>query len=212
MTQAGDRRVVVIGAGGHAKVAIEALRFSGWNVIGCTDRDTTERLVVGTPVLGDDGILPSVRSSGVRFAFPALGSNALRARIAAELAALGFDLPNAVAPAVTISESARIGRGVALFAGASVNADAEIADFAIINTNASVDHDCRIGMAAHIAPGCALAGGVEVGARSFVGIGSAVIPGVRIGEDCMIGAGSAVVSDIRSGSTAFGVPARIRPA
>lgn len=202
-------RIVVIGAGGHAKVAIEALRFSGWRVIGCTDRDETERLIVGAPVLGSDDILPNLRSAGVRFAFPALGCNALRARIGEKLIALGFELPNAIAPAVTISPTARVGRGVALFTGASINADAEIGDFAIINTNASIDHDCRIGKAAHIAPGCALAGCVEVGARSFVGIGAAIIPRVRVGDDCMIGAGSAVISDIPSGLTAVGVPARV---
>lgn len=203
-------RVVVVGAGGHAKVAIEALRFSGWQVIGCTDRDETERLIVGAPVLGNDEILPNLRAAGVRFAFPALGSNALRAKIGDELVALGFELPNAIAPAVTVSATARVGRGVALFAGASINADSDIGDFAIINTNASIDHDCRIGKGAHIAPGCALAGRVEVGARSFIGIGTAVIPGVRIGDDCMIGAGSAVISDVPSGVTALGVPARVR--
>lgn len=205
-----DRAVVVIGAGGHAKVAIEALRHSGWTVVGCTDHDPTPRTLVGADVIGGDDRLPALRSSGIKFAFPALGSNSLRERIGDQLLAMGFELPTATGPHSAVSPSARIGAGVAIFGGAIINADAVIEDFAIINTNASVDHDCVIGRAAHVAPGCALAGCVRVGSRTFVGAGSSIIPGITIGADSMIGAGSTVVRDIPGGVTALGVPARIK--
>ncbi|QIL01457.1 acetyltransferase [Sphingomonas sinipercae] len=204
------RAVVVIGAGGHAKVAIEALRHSGWNVVGCTDPDGSSRQVVGADVLGDDSLLPELRSAGIRFAFPALGNNAVRERIGRELIAMGFELPNALGPQTIVSPSAKLGVGVAIFAGAVINAEAAVGDFAIINTNASVDHDCVIGSAAHIAPGCALAGCVKIGDRAFVGAGSSVIPNIEIGTDSTVGAGSSVVRDIPSGVTAFGVPARAK--
>ena len=205
-----SRAVVVLGAGGHAKVAIEALRAAGWQVAGCTDVDTSPRQVVGADVLGDDDVLQAVREAGVGYAFPALGSNRLRERKGDELRALGFKLANAVSPHAVVSPTVRIGQGVAIFGGAVINADAVIGDFAIINTNASVDHDCEIGRAAHVAPGCALAGCVSVGDRAFVGAGSTAIPGVSIGTDTMIGAGSVVVRDIPDGVTAIGVPARAR--
>jgi UDP-perosamine 4-acetyltransferase len=205
-----DRRVVVAGAGGHAKVAIEALRFSGWKVIGCTDPDPTARTVVGAPVLGTDDILAEIRRSGVSFAFPAVGANAARQRLGEHLRKLGFTLPRAIAPNAVIAPSAHVGAGVAIFAGAVINAEAEVADFAILNTNASVDHDCKVGVAAHVAPGCALAGCVVVGDRAFIGAGASVIPGVMIGSDTMVGAGSVVVRDVADGVTVMGVPARVR--
>ena len=204
-----DNKIVVLGAGGHAKVAIEALRSSGWEIIGCTDVDTHQRTVAGAPLLGDDSVLEKIRREGVRFAFPALGNNGLRERKGKELLSVGFELPNAVAAFVAVSPSAELGRGIALFSGAAINADARIGDFAIINTNASVDHDCVIEGAAHIGPGCALAGCVKIGARSFLGVGTSVIPGISVGADCMIGAGSAVVRDIPDRKTAMGVPARV---
>lgn len=203
-------QVVVIGAGGHAKVVIEALRWSGWTVIGCTDGDPTPRTILGVPVIGGDEVLPSVRASGVSHAFPAFGNNSLRERVGDQLLELGFEVPIAMGPNVNLSPSATVGRGVALFAGSTVNAEATLNDFVIINTGASVDHDSRIGRAAHIAPGCALAGCVTVGDRAFLGAGVSVIPGIDIGSDTVVGAGSVVVRDLPSGVTAMGAPARMR--
>ena len=206
-----SRTVVVVGAGGHAKVAIEALRFSGWNVIGCTDFDPTRRAVVGAQVLGGDECLAVLRSAGVRFAFIALGNNQLRQSKSEQLLRAGFELPAAIGPNSAISPTAKIGQGVAIFGGAIINAEAEIGDFAIINTNASIDHDCVIGRAVHVAPGSALAGCVPVGDRTSLGAGTTVIPGITIGSDSLIGAGSVVVRDLPDGVTALGVPARLRP-
>lgn len=205
-----SRSVVVIGAGGHAKVAIEALRHSGWQVAGCTDENPATRSIVGAPVLGNDDLLPELYRTGIRFAFVALGNNRLRQAKSESLIALGFQLPTAMAPSAVISPTASIGSGLAIFGGAVVNAEARIGDFAIINTNASIDHDCLIGEGAHIAPGCTLAGCVEVGARAFLGAGTIAIPGVKIGADCVLGAGSVVVCDVPPGVSAFGVPARVR--
>jgi UDP-perosamine 4-acetyltransferase len=203
-----SRSVVVVGAGGHAKVAIEALRFSGWHVVGCTDFDPSPRTVVGARLLGGDELLPSLRDQGVQFAFVALGNNKVRQTKSDELLELGYELPAAIGPNAAVSQTAKIGRGVAIFGGAVINAEATIGDFAIVNTNASIDHDCVIGTAAHVAPGSALAGCVEVGDRTFLGAGTTVIPGVKIGKDGMVGAGSVVVRNLPDRVLAVGVPAR----
>jgi UDP-perosamine 4-acetyltransferase len=202
--------VVVIGAGGHAKVAIEALRCSGWTVIGCTDADPEPRSIAGAPVLGGDDVLPGLRETGVGFAFVALGNNQLRQSKAEQLLQLGFELPNAIGSSSIISPSAVIGVGVAIFGGSVINAEATIGDFAIINTNCSIDHDCIIGKAAHVGPGSAIAGAVSVGERAFLGAGTVAVPGVSIGEDSIIGAGSVVVRDLPPAVTSLGVPARPR--
>lgn len=201
--------VVIVGAGGHAKVVIELIRAEGaYRPIGCTDAGPGPDAVLGLPLLGDDTVLPTLLEQGVRHAFVALGGNALRLKIGRKVEALGFTLINAVSPRATLSASATIGRGVAIMAGAVINAEASIGDLAIINTNASVDHDGVIGEAAHIAPGCALAGNVRVGPLAFLGVGTSVIPGVVIGESAMIGAGAAVVRDVAAKTVAVGAPAR----
>lgn len=205
-----DRSLIVIGAGGHAKVLIDCLRHAGWNVIGCTDSDPTPRYCAGVPVIGGDDRLEALRRDGVAHAFCALGNNALRDRVGAKLVHLGFDLPAVAGPGTVIAASVIVGAGTGVLPGAVVNIDTILGELVIINTNANVDHDGRIGRAAHIGPGVAIAGEVTVGDRSFIGTGSSIIPQRRIGHDCIVGAGSVVVRDIPDRVVAYGNPARVR--
>jgi UDP-perosamine 4-acetyltransferase len=200
--------VIIVGAGGHAKVCIELLQAMGERVASCIGgQDSTDRCV-GIPVLKGDENLGRLRDAGYSKVFVAIGSNIIRQRLAAVAVKMGFQLVNAISPQAVISPTARLGSGIAIMAGAVINAEATIADLAIINTGATVDHDCNIGEAAHIAPQCGLAGGVVVGALSFVGIGCKVIPGVKIGDRVTVGAGGVVVCNIDDRATAVGVPAR----
>ncbi len=207
-------RIVVIGAGGHAKVVLEAIRAAGGSdVVGLIDPAPSAASVLGTPVLGGDEMIPVLRREGVEQAVVALGSNRLRQRIGEELRAMAYALPSVVHPSALVSPSARIGAGVVVMARAVIGTETGIGDFAIVNTGAVLDHDNLLGVAAHVAPGCALAGVVHVGERSLVGVGSAVRPGIRIGTDVTIGAGSAVVADVPDGARVGGAPARpLRPA
>lgn len=202
------REIVVVGAGGHAKVCIELLRSMGETVAYCIGGQNDAEHCVGAQVLKGDDNLGMLREQGFSRLFVAIGSNVLRVRLAEEAIARGYELVRAVSPQAVVSATASLGNGVAVMAGAIVNAEATIGDLVIINTGATVDHDCRIGPGVHLAPQSALAGNVTVGASSFLGIGSKVIPKVEIGSRVTIGAGSVVLSDIADGVTAVGVPAK----
>jgi UDP-perosamine 4-acetyltransferase len=206
------RRVVVVGAGGHAKVVLETLwAMNAFEVVGLTDPSTAVLEVLGAPVLGGDELLPGLFAQGVTSAVVAIGSNRRRQQIGQSLLALGFSLPVVVHPTALISPSATINQGAVVLARAVVGTLASIGELAIINTGAIVEHDNQIGQSAHIGPGVALAGGVQVGDRALVGIGSAVRPDISIGDDSIVGAGSAVVANVPLGVTVAGVPARIIP-
>lgn len=205
----GKQLIVVVGAGGHAKVVIEALWAMGaFEVVGLTDPSTSCLELLGVPVLGGDELLPGLLAQGVASAVVAIGSNRLRQQIGQRLLRLGFVLPVVVHPSALISPSATIGQGTVVMARAVVGTLARVGELVIINTCAIVEHDNNIGHAAHIAPGTALAGGVRVGDRALLGIGSAVRPDISIGDDSIVGAGSAVVTDVPSGFTVAGTPAR----
>lgn len=203
-------RLVLLGAGPHAKVVIEILQAAGvYEIVGLLDPSAPGGEHFGLPVLGGDDRLPELAGEGVTHAFVAVGDNSLRRRLGDRARAAGLALAQAIHPAAAVSPTARLADGVAVMAGAVVNAEAAVGKFAIINTRAAIDHDCRIGEAAHIGPGCVLAGGVEVGEGAFLGVGASAIPGVRIGRWSMVGAGAAVVRDIPDGAVAMGVPARV---
>jgi len=202
------QEIVVVGAGGHAKVCIELLRAMGEPVAFCVGTLDSPASCVGVPVLFGDEHLGRLRAEGYHRAFIALGPNRLRMKLARMATALGFELVNAISPRAVVSSSARLGAGIAIMAGAVINAEASIGDLAIINTGASIDHDCVIDAGAHIAPQSALAGKVHVGTATFLGIGCKVIPEVRIGSNATIGAGAVVVNNIDDGATAVGMPAK----
>jgi len=199
--------VVVVGAGGHAKVIIDMLIDNGVDVAACV-ANADSAPYRGVEVLVGDDSLAALRARGVDGAVIAVGANALRARLGDEAEALGFSLPSVVSRSAQLSPTAVIGDGAVVMPHAVINADARIGRLAIVNTGATVDHDCVIGDGAHVAPGVHFSGGVRIGARTLVGVGSSARPLVTVGSDAVIGAGSVLVSDIADGLTAYGAPAR----
>jgi len=203
--------ILVVGAGGHAKVVLDVLRAMGMPVAGVTDPQRPPGdLFEGVPCLGDDGAWADLFRSGLREAIVAVGDNARRRAAAAELRSLGFRLENALHPSALISPSARLGTGIAAMPGAIVNAASTIGDDVILNTAATVDHDCRIGAGAHVAPGAHLAGYVTVGEGVLIGVGAVVGRGrqLAIGDSAIVGSGAVVFTDVPPGATVVGNPAR----
>lgn len=209
------RKVVGLGAGGHAKVIIDILSMSKrFEVVGLTNADpaTTGSLVLGVPILGNDEILPGLLSAGISAAFIGVGSIGdcdPRRRLFLHASELGFEMINAIHPTAIVAQSARIGRGVALMAHAVVNPDVQIGDNVIVNTGAQIDHDCRISDHVHVAPGACLSGDVEVAECAHIGVGATIIQGIRVGQGALVGAGSVVLRDVAAYTTVFGVPARV---
>lgn len=204
------QRLVILGAGGHAKMVIEAARTQGEyeptlclahvddlvpDVLGvATEAETDERLV-------------ALQKEGYH-AFVAVGSNRLRRKLCAKLESLGMPLATIVSSQAWVSPSATIGVGTVIMPGAIIGAATRVGRGAIINTASSVDHDGVIGDYVHIAPGVHLAGCVSVGETSFLGVGVSVIPERTIGSGSTIGAGAVVVRDVPDHQVWVGCPAR----
>jgi UDP-perosamine 4-acetyltransferase len=203
-------KLLLLGAGGHAKAVIEVARASGNTIVGLVAEAPASTHVLGVPVLGGDSDLPRLRAEGIEAIFIAIGDNATRHHLSRHVRDLGFALPSLLHPSAIISPSSTIGDGVVAMPLAVVGAETLISDLVILNSAAIVEHDGRIASAAHLAPGAVLAGDVQVGERTLVGVGAVVRPGIRIGADAVIGAGAAVVADVRAGARVLGVPARAR--
>jgi sugar O-acyltransferase (sialic acid O-acetyltransferase NeuD family) len=200
--------ILILGAGGHAKVVADILTCQGRYVIGFLDDDPAlwGSSSLGLPILGGTQAYVDYAPDGLVIG---IGRNQRRQAVVERLGPDADRLwVNAVHPGAIIASSVRLGKGVAVMAGAIINPEAVIGDHAIINTGATVDHDCQIGAFCHIAPGTHLAGNVRIGEGAIVGIGSSAIPGCVVGDWSVIGAGAVIVRDIPGGVTAKGVPAR----
>ncbi len=209
--------LIVIGAGGHGKVVLRAIResLSQYKIDELIERvivldDDPSKIgaeVAGFRVLGSREVISRLSS---RFSLlglhVAIGDNRLRSEIYTTYSWLSWI--TVVHPTAVLESE--VGPGSFVGPLAYVGVDSKIGRGVIVNTKASIDHDCFIGDWVHIAPGVTLGGEVYVGSGTLIGIGSSCIPRVRIGEWSLIGAGSAVVRDIPPKSKAFGVPARVR--
>lgn len=210
-----EKPVIVIGAGGHAKVLIETLGMLGRRVLSITDsaHDRLGQSLGGILIEGADELVLEHDPNHVELV-NAVGSVAVpevRRKIYVKFASRGYQFATVVHPSAIVSPSASLAQGSQVMAGATVQARAIIGANTIINTHASVDHDCAIGAHSHIAPGVTLSGNVRIGQACHLGTACSVIQAVTLGPYAFVAAGAVVTSDLPAHANVRGVPARPRP-
>jgi len=197
------KRILLIGAGGHARSCIDVLETKGWTIVGLiARREEVGTRVLGYPVLGSDQELAILRK-GVPAALVVIGQiESAASRIAAfeRAQAAGFNFPAVVSPYAHVSAHASVGAGSIVMHGAVVNAGASVGCNCIVNSQSLIEHDAILGNFSHLSTRALLNGGARVGERCFIGSGSVVRQGVEIGSDCVISMGSVVRDDLAGGS------------
>jgi acetyltransferase EpsM len=202
-------RVIIVGAGSQGAIVADILARAGAPAMGFVD-DTPSlhaATVLGLPILGAISALHSIDHDAI---IVAIGDNHARRDVTNRLVAQGERLTTAVHPFSSIAESAAIGEGSMISAGALVLPRAIIGRGVLLNTKSSVDHDSVLGDFAHVSAGATVGAQVVIGEETLIALGASVASRMRIGARTIIGAGSVVVDDIGDGVTAFGVPARVR--
>lgn len=204
--------VIVLGAGGHAKVLINALLESSAVIAGVLDPDPelAGTCVLGVPVLGGDSIATEFPPSEVQLVngLGSVGTSAKRRQLYDKFKALGYGFATVVHPSAIVASDVVLGEGAQVMAGSIIQPGSSIGCNSIVNTRASTDHDCIVGNHVHIAPGATLSGGVSVGEATHIGTGATVIQGISIGINAIVAAGAVVVKDIHARTKVRGVPAR----
>jgi UDP-perosamine 4-acetyltransferase len=206
--------IVMLGAGGHARVLVAALALQGIVPIGCLSPvPPGPGWPSDIPHLGNDEHLATLDPSCTQFVngIGSTGSTTARRQLYEAIVARGFEFATVIHPSAVIADNVELGDGAQIMAGAIIQTGAVIGPNTIVNTGAIVDHDCRIDAHCHIAPGASLSGSVELGAGVHVGTGATIIQSIRIGAVTLIGAGAVVVRDVGPGLTVVGNPARPLP-
>lgn len=209
-------RCVLLGAGGHALVLLDALKEAGQPLpevaLDCNQSKWGTRFQ-GIPILGGDPRLKELVAEGCERFIVAVGEIAgMDAREAMFNFGrqCGLEALTIIHPSAVCSQWANIGAGVQLLARSVVNAGATIGDNVIVNTGAIVEHDCMVGDHVHIASGAILIGHVKVGSHAQIGPGATIAQGVCIGSRATIAPGAVVLEDVPEGATVTGAPARTR--
>lgn len=200
-------RIHIIGAGGHAKVVVDALLRSGRSMeqLSVYSEDPAQKgqSLLGVPI----HMLDERIHAGAVF-HVAIGNNKARGRLHQTLQSRGAHPLTIIHPSAMISLDCAVGGGSFVGAGAIIGPCARIQASCIINHGAIVDHDSIVDDFSHVAPGSVLAGGVNVRRFVLVGAGAVILPGCTIGDNAIIGAAAMVNVDIEPNAVYVGVPAQ----
>lgn len=207
------RRVLLLAAGGHGSVALDALLASGVRVAGIIDPGRpVGSALFDVPVLGGDEWLEQAKPDDILLVngIGATPFNNLRSRFFNMWKQRGFNFLSVKHPSAMVGRETALSEGSQIMAGSIVQCRVSIADNAVINTRASVDHDCKIGVHSFIGPGVTLCGDVRIGDNAFLGAGAIVLPGITVGSNAIIGAGAVVTRDTPCGQLVAGNPATLK--
>jgi acetyltransferase EpsM len=169
------RRILIAGAGGHARVVAETVGLLGtWEIMGFLD----DRVPVGTVVFQDREVVAPLEQAldvaGPDDAFVvALGDNQARRRIFERLAA-GRSAATIVHPFSFVSPGSRLGEGTVVLAGAVVSRDCVVGRNCIVNARVLVDHDSAIGDHCHLAQGAVIGSNVLLSQGTATALGELI--------------------------------------
>jgi sugar O-acyltransferase (sialic acid O-acetyltransferase NeuD family) len=212
--QAEDRSsmpFIIIGAGGHGNVVLDAARAAGLNPDFFVDKAPSAVTFFGIPVF--TSITEGLEASGIEADtslqfIVAIGDNTQRAAEYQRACAAHLTPLTVIHPTATISPAATVGQGTYIGANVIVNPGARIGDNAIINTAAIVEHDCTVGDHAFVAPGATMCGETSIGAYTLLGANATIIPTLTVGARALIAAGAVVTQSYPDNSRLYGVHAR----
>ena len=202
------KKVIIIGAGGHAKVIADIIEKSGDQIVGFLD-DKIEKntiIVKDYKVIGDLNSRFSLSIANKDYEFIiAIGDNKKREEISKSP---NLKFYTAIHPSAQIGLDVEIEEGTVIMAHVCINSSSRVGKHCIINTGAIIEHDNIIENYVHISPNATLGGTVKVEELTHIGIGATVKNNVTICKNCTVGAGALVVKNIEKEGTYVGVPAR----
>lgn len=200
------KNVIVIGAGGHAKVIADIILKSGDNLLGFLD-DFKEK---DTVILEDYKVLDKAENAlnydeENTYFIIGIGDNQIRKNFTEK-----FNLKYYIAihPTAVIGSDVQIGEGSCVMPNACINPGSVIGRACIINSAALIEHDNVLEDFVHISPSATTCGDVKIGELTHVGARATIRNRVTIASEVVIGMGATVVGDILEKGTYIGTPAK----
>ncbi|BFM06703.1 DapH/DapD/GlmU-related protein [Halioxenophilus aromaticivorans] len=118
--------------------------------------------------------------------------NSIRARIADEVKAIGFQLGSYLAPGFSLHTGSSVGEHCVVLEHCSMHCHTRVGRNVFISSGVNIGHHCQIGSNVWINAGVALAGGVTIGDNCFLGVNASVAHGVTLAPGTYVGANTLV--------------------
>jgi len=208
-----EQPVIVFGAGGLGKLALEIFHSNDVVVYGFLDDDKSlhGELIDEISILGSTDDQEFLKLIGQKCqAFIAENDKKLKMDLVELLKEKRTVMPvNAIHTSAYLSSTSSMGHGNLISAGVVVNAQARLGNHDILHAHCTIDYEVSIKDYVEIGAGGIIGSGVSIGSGVFIGAGATLISGITIGDHARIGAGSVVISDVDENETVFGNPAQI---
>lgn len=204
------KRLVIIGAGGHARAVISSALAAGLIVEKVLDNTSIKgENICGISVISPiNSILDTyIECNEIEF-FVAYGKNKLREQMHIKLKAKNANIANIIDPSATVRSIIDAKKGIYIGPGAVVSVDVSLGEGVILNTMSSVDHESIVGDFSQIGPHAGIAGRTSIGESCLVGMGANIVDKLEIGNHVTIGAGALLLKNAESESVWMGVPAK----
>lgn len=202
-------KIIIIGAGGHGKVAAEIAELNHYTDISFVDDKYPSHSRVKKWKI-KKSLASCIKNIEINADyFVAIGDNNKRIEVLNLLKKQHANIVSLIHPESSLSSYSKIGIGTLIAAKSVVAPFCTIDEGCILNTSSSIDHDCILQQGVHICPGVNLAGNVKVCSKSLIGTGSNIQQNIHIGSNVIVGSGAAVIADIEDNNTVVGVPAKV---
>lgn len=207
-----EKRLILVGGGGHCKAVIDVALSAGRTVYGILDNAiATGSTVLGIPVIGNDNDISLFVDDNTEFLITVgqIKTSSIRRTIAERIIKAGGTLATPlIAGTAHIAKGVTLGNGTVIMHNAVINSDTKIGENTIINTGAIVEHDCSVGNFVHISTGAIVNGVCTIDSDTFIGSHATVVNCMKITKKVVIGAGATVTYDITKSGTYCGTPAK----
>lgn len=182
-----SQELLLFGARGYSRTVAELARHCGYEIAGAID-DFSD----GPGVLGTLEMVSATHSPDRYLIAVAIGYSDLTSRQHAWERAqrLGYTAATLVHPRAYVADSASLGVGAIVMAGAIVDVRARVGSISVLWPNVSVNHDSEVGANTFLSPGAIVCGHVVIGDSTFVGAGAVIADHQRVPSGSFLKANS----------------------
>jgi len=207
-----EKPIIILGAHGLAKVALEIFQKNDLVVYGllAEDKATKGTEINHVPIMGniEDGKYLRLLGKTCE-AFVAIEQSASRKQLIGMLIEQRQAMPiNAIHPLASLATTASMGHGNLLDVGVSLGPGATLGNHCILHAQAIIEREAHIKDFTQIGAGSIIGAQAAIEEHVFIGAGATVIAGVQVGAGASIGAGSVVLAHVKPGEMVLGNPAR----
>jgi len=171
-----DKKIVLVGGGGHCKAVIDVIVKEGvFKIEGILDPEKkVNEKILGYPILGSDEKIPNLAQKGYYFlvTIGQIKTPQIRMDLFNYIKKHTDKIATVISPLAYVSPFANIAEGTIVMHHAVVNISASIGQNCIINTKALIEHDACIEEHCHISTGAIINGGSRVKKGTFFGSGA----------------------------------------